>query len=125
MDKTNNHSLEGQEGRLEYPTINDLYPLSKKLDGNNIIKRVKKLRKKRKENVMWVKRDVILTDYLNKDLKSEGLSNTITKVLTYTYPFHNNKRKLTFLKKLLLVLLEMNLSAEEANSEENLFCTTK
>ena len=112
MDKTNNHSLEGQEGRLEYPTINDLYPLSKKLDGNNIIKRVKKLRKKRKENVMWVKRDVILTDYLNKDLKSEGLSNTITKVLTYTYPFHNNKRKLTFLKKLLLVLLEMNLSAE-------------
>lgn len=101
-----------EKGQLEYPTINDLYPLNKTVDVEKIRKTIKKLGKNHKENVMWVKYDVTLTDYLNKGLKSEGLSDTITKVLTYTHPFHNNKRKLTFLKKLLLVLLEMNLSGE-------------
>ena len=101
-----------KDKQLEYPTIKDLYPLNKTVDVDKIRETIKKLRKNHKENVMWSKYDVTLTDYLNKDLKSEGLSDTITKVLTYTYPFHNNKRKLTFLKKLLLVLLEMNLSGE-------------
>ena len=101
-----------KDKQLEYPTIKDLYPLNKTVDVDKIRETVKKLRRNHKENVIWSKYDVTLTDYLNKDLKSEGLSNTITKVLTYTYPFHNNKRKLTFLKKLLLVLLEMNLSGE-------------
>jgi len=101
-----------KDKQFEYPTIKDLYPLNKTVDVDKIRETIKKLRKNHKENVMWSKYDVTLTDYLNKDLKSEGLSDTITKVLTYTYPFHNNKRKLTFLKKLLLVLLEMNLSGE-------------
>ena len=99
-----------KDKQFEYPTIKDLYPLNKTVDVDKIRGTIKKLRKDHKENVMWSKYDVTLTDYLNKDLKSEGLSDTITKVLTYTYPFHNNKRKLTFLKKLLLVLLEMNLN---------------
>ena len=101
-----------KDKQFEYPTIKDLYPLNKTVDVDKIRETVKKLRRNHKENVIWSKYDVTLTDYLNKDLKSEGLSDTVTKVLTYTYPFHNNKRKLTFLKKLLLVLLEMNLSGE-------------
>ena len=106
-----------KDKQLEYPTIKDLYPLNKTVDVDKIRKTIKKLRRNHKEDVIWWKYDVTLTDYLNKDLKSEGLSNTITKVLTYTYPFHNNKRKLTFLKKLLLVLLEMNLSGEVGEFE--------
>ena len=90
--------MHNKDEREKYPTINDLYPLNKKIDVNKTRQTIKKLRKKHKENVMWVKYHVTLTDYLNKDLKSEGLSDTVTKVLTYTYPFHNNKRKLTFLK---------------------------
>jgi hypothetical protein len=112
MHNKDERLLEYIENRLEYPTINDLFPLNKKINVNKIRKSIKNLKKKDKENVIWAKYDVILTHYLNKDLIKEGLSDTITKVLTYTYPFHNNKRKLTFLKKLLLVLLEMNLSGE-------------
>ena len=94
-----------KDKQFEYPTIKDLYPLNKTVDVDKIRETVKKLRRNHKENVIWSKYDVTLTDYLNKDLKSEGLSDTVTKVLTYTYPFHNNKRKLTFLKKFRLFKL--------------------
>ena len=100
---------------FEYPSIIDLYPLNKGVNSHSIRKNIKKLRKKGQQHSLSVKYDVTLTDYLDKDRMSKGLSDTITKVLTYTYPFHNNKRKLTFLKKLLLVLLEMNLSGEVGN----------
>ena len=102
-----------KDKQFEYPTIKDLHPLNKTVDVDKIRETVKKLRRNHKENVIWSKYDVTLTDYLNKDLKSEGLSDTVTKVLTYTYPFHNNKYKIGTFRYTFSLMISSNTQSDQ------------
>ena len=81
MHNKDERLLEYIENRLEYPTINDLFPLNKKINVNKIRKSIKNLKKKDKENVIWAKYDVILTHYLKKiAINERGIINILVLI---------------------------------------------
>lgn len=98
---------------VAYPKISDLLYFGSRVNERFNLRAVKNLKDKNKNSIVWVKYEVVLTDFLKESLRQDLLSEQLTKVLTFTYPFHTNKSKVLFLEKMLLVLLEMNLYGQK------------
>jgi len=66
---------------LRYPSTKNLFYLRTRINAKFNLKLVNNLRDKNRTVIAWVKYEVILTNYLNEQLRAEGLSDQLIRVI--------------------------------------------